>query len=98
MSRNDRATRPITAAYVRFGGSKLPQRLRKRLGLPPGATWFDGVAMGLFRAAKGNVEAAREIREAIEGKTPLHVELTCKEGRPIVIADIVKKLFEKRAA
>jgi hypothetical protein len=49
----------------------------------------------MFRAAvRGDVAAAREIREAIEGKAPLQVELTGE----IALVDVVKKLVEKAAA
>jgi hypothetical protein len=41
-----------------------------------------------------SIAAAREIREAIEGKTPLHVELSGE----INLTDFVKKLTEKAAA
>jgi hypothetical protein len=85
----------ITAVLIRIGESKLPERERKRLGLAPGATWFDGIAAAIIRAAvKGDVEAAREVREAIEGKAPLHVDL----GGEIAVADFLKKLAEKFAA
>jgi hypothetical protein len=94
-----KTARPLTAAFIRVGESKLPEHWRKKLGLWPGATWFDGVAAGMFRAAVGgDVAAARELREAIEGKAPLHVELTGKEGGPIAVADIVKQFVEKFAA
>jgi hypothetical protein len=91
----DKARRPITAALMRVGESKLPERERKQLGLWPGATWFDAIAVGMFRATiRGDVAAAREIREAIEGKAPLLVELT----GGIVLADVVRKLDERVAA
>jgi hypothetical protein len=91
----DKARRPITAALIRIGESKLPERERKKLGLGPGATWFDAVAASMFRAAvRGDVEAAREIREAIEGKAPLHVELSGE----IALTDVVKKLVENAVA
>jgi hypothetical protein len=90
-----RVERPITAALVRVGESKLPERWRRQLGLWIGATWFDAVAASMFRAAvRGDVAAAREIREAIEGKAPLHVELTGE----IILADVVKQLVENAAA
>jgi hypothetical protein len=73
--------RPITATMWRIGESELPERWRRKLGLSQGATWFDGVVMGLFHAAiNGNPEAAREIREAIVGKAPLCIELTVDAG------------------
>jgi hypothetical protein len=64
-----KTARPLTAAFIRVGESKLPEHWRKKLGLWLGATWFDGLAAGMFRAAvKGDVAAARELREAIEGR------------------------------
>jgi hypothetical protein len=86
---------PITAALIRIGEGKLSERERKRLGLAPGATWFDGIAAAIIRAAvRGDVAAAREIREATEGAAPLHVEL----GGKIALTDFVKKLVDKIAA
>lgn len=89
---------PITTAIRRIGESKLPEQWRRKLGLWPGAVWFDAVAMGLFRAAaKGNPEATREIREVVVGKSPLRIELTGEGGGAIVIADLLKKIFEVAA-
>jgi hypothetical protein len=91
--------RPITAAYRRIGKSKLPELWRKKFNLWPGATWFEAAATGLFRAAaSGNPEAAREIFDAVYGKVPLRIELTGEGGGAIVLADLVKKIFEKIAA
>jgi|SRR5215469_7285725 len=99
VRKSNKASRPISAAFVRLGESKLPEHWRKQLGLEPGATWFDAVAAGMFRAAaNGDPEAAREIREAVEGETPLRIEVAGEDGGPIVIADVVKKLFETIAA
>jgi hypothetical protein len=48
----------------------LPDDLRNAVGLPKGATYGDAIALSQARQAiKGKPEAAREIREAIEGKT-----------------------------
>lgn len=89
---------PITTAIRRIGESTLPEQRRKELGLWIGATWFDAVAMGMFRAAvNGNPEAAREIREVVVCKSPLRIELTGEGGGPIVIADLMKKIFEVAA-
>jgi hypothetical protein len=47
----------------------LPERERKKWGLEEGATWGDALAMEqVAAAARGKTEAAREVREAIEGK------------------------------
>lgn len=48
----------------------LPDDLRNAVGLPKRATYGDAIALSQARQAiKGKPEAAREIREAIEGKT-----------------------------
>jgi hypothetical protein len=81
-------------SLIRIGESKLPEHWRKKLDLWPGATWFDGIAASIIRAAvRGDVAAAREIREATEGKAPLHVEL----GGEIALTNVVKKVVEKAA-
>lgn len=99
VGKSNKAKRPISAALVRVGESKLPESWRRKLGLLRGATWFDAVAAGMFRAAaNGNPGAAREIREAIEGTASTRIELTGGGGGPIVIADVLKKLSEKFAA
>jgi hypothetical protein len=47
----------------------LPDEIRMALSLPAGATHGDAIALAQARQAiKGKTEAAREIREAIEGK------------------------------
>jgi len=99
VGNSNEASCPITAAFIRFGESELPEHWRKQLGLWPGATWFDAVAAGMFHAAvNGNPGAAREIREAVEGTASTRIELTGGGGGPIVIADVLKRLFEKFAA
>jgi hypothetical protein len=60
---------PVSGLYAGFAGRVLPEERRIELGLAEGATWGDAVVAGLFAAAaKGSVQAAREIREAVEGK------------------------------
>lgn len=47
----------------------LPEEIWKALSLPAGATHGDAIALAQARQGiKGKTEAAREIREAIEGK------------------------------
>jgi hypothetical protein len=71
-----RKKRPITDTLLHVGALPIPERWRKKLSLWAGATWFDGVAMAMFQeAAKGDPAAAKEIREAIEGKAPQRIEL-----------------------
>jgi Family of unknown function (DUF5681) len=59
-----RPRKPITEAYAAIAEQKYPDD-------PLGRTYAQLIAEGQFNAAiKGKTEAAREIREALEGKTP----------------------------
>ena len=61
---------PISQRYLCFVERPLPERERKKLGLWKGATWGDAlVFQQYYSALQGRSEAAREIREAIEGKS-----------------------------
>jgi hypothetical protein len=61
--------RPISDRYAERAEAALPEEERIKRGLPRGATYGDALAFDQFNAAlKGRTEAAREIREAIEGK------------------------------
>ncbi len=61
--------RPISDRYAERAETPLPQKERIKRGLPMGATYADALALGQFNAAlNGRTEAAREIRESIEGK------------------------------
>jgi hypothetical protein len=63
--------RPISDRYQERAEMPLDEDLRILLKLPEGATYGDAVAIAQYRAAiKGRPDAAREIREAIEGKIP----------------------------
>jgi len=60
---------PISGLYAEFARKTLPDELRLELHLAEGANYGNALARGLFDAAiKGSIPAAREIREAIEGK------------------------------
>ena len=60
--------RPISDRYAERAETALPEEERIKRGLPRGATYDDALASDQFNAAlKGRTEAAREIREAIEG-------------------------------
>jgi hypothetical protein len=69
--------RPISERYEVLAELELPRKDRIKHGLPEGATYGDALAIVMFRAAlEGNPSAAREIREAIEGKTAQRQETT----------------------
>jgi Family of unknown function (DUF5681) len=75
--------RPISQRYEEIVEVPLSERERKRLGLWQGATWGDAIALSQARAAvNGRTDAAREIREAIEGKATQRVEMAGKEETP----------------
>jgi hypothetical protein len=61
--------RPLSDLYAEFAERPVPEKLRRALGLAEGATFAEAQTLSLFLAASnGNIQAAREIREAIEGK------------------------------
>ena len=67
---------PISDAYLALAEQELPEELRVSLRLKKGATYREAIALGQIRAAiKGKTEAAREVREAIEGKATQRLEL-----------------------
>jgi hypothetical protein len=69
--------RPITERYAAMAEEPLEESLRLELKMPKGSTYGDAMALGQGRAAiKGNTSAAREIREAIEGKATQRIEFT----------------------
>jgi len=77
--------RPISERYEELAELELPEKERIKHGLPEGATYEDALAMVRFKAAlDGKPDAAREIREAIEGKTGPRQE-TINRG-PVEIA------------
>jgi hypothetical protein len=66
------------------------------LGLPEGATNGDAVGKAQIRAAiKGKTYAARELREAIEGKSMQRLEIVGEEGGAIKV-DIAESLARIR--
>lgn len=69
--------KPITDRYKEAIEVELPYEVRKALGLKTGSTMGDALARRMaIRAISGSkaVEAAREMREAIEGRTPQQVQ------------------------
>ena len=82
--------RPISGRYADVAETELPDDFQRVLRLPKGATFGDDIAMGLVRAAiKGRTDAAREVREAIEGKATQRIEIA-----DTTIADAFEKMKE----
>ena len=62
--------RPISDRYAALVELPLPEKERRKHGLPEGATYGDALAVVMFnRALEGQSDAVREIRESIEGKS-----------------------------
>ena len=66
---------PITDMYRRIADEPIPEAIRKAMkrngvSLPPEATFAEALAARVWvKALSGDSGAAREIREAIEGRT-----------------------------
>jgi Family of unknown function (DUF5681) len=76
--------RPISERYLTVAELPVDEKLRKKLGLPIGATYADAGVVAQYNAMiRGNPSAAREIREAIEGKATHRLELTGESGGPV---------------
>jgi hypothetical protein len=74
--------RPITERYAYFLEVPVSDRERIKRGLPKGATYGDAIALGQMKRAITNTQAAREIREAIEGRALQAVRIEEIEGDP----------------
>jgi hypothetical protein len=79
--------RPITDEY--FADSQLPMSAKdcKRLGLPKGSTFAQGHARqrNLDGIKPQGHRASKEMREAMEGKAPMRLEITGQERREVTI-------------
>jgi hypothetical protein len=83
--------RPISERYEELAELELPKKDRIKHGLPEGATYGDALAIVMFKSAlEGNPSAAREIREAIEGKTAQRQETTDSRGPDFGLAEILQ--------
>ena len=85
--------RPISDRYADLAEVLLPEKDRIKLGLPKGATYGDAVALSVFESAlKGRTDAAREIREAVEGKAGQRMEITEPEKKDVQIHVVYDEL------
>ena len=91
--------KPITDRYREALEVELPDDIRIPLGLKKGATMADAVARRMaIRAISGRqaVEAAREMREAIEGKAPTQPSeqpVAQTVNNTIILNSIIEKLL-----
>ena len=87
--------RPISERYAELAELRLPEKDRIKHGLPKGATYGDALVAFVFKAAlEGNPYAAREIREAIEGKIGQRQETTDSKG---FYNDLAERIAAARA-
>ena len=91
--------KPITDCYLEALEVELPDDIRIPLGLKKGATMADGLALRMvIRGINGRqaVEAAREMREAIEGKAPTQPSeqpVAQTVNNTIILNSIIEKLL-----
>jgi hypothetical protein len=92
--------RAISDRYEIMAEQPLPKKERSDLGLRKGATYGDAIAHAQFHSAiEGKTEAAREIREAIEGKATQRVELSGSDnGAPLEIGFFSSDETQRRVA
>ena len=85
---------PIGERYRRIAERPFPEVERKKLGLWKGATWGDAIALQLFKfTLRGNVVAAREIREGIDGKPTLESPTFTRIYNSHNMEELVRRLF-----
>ncbi|MFZ3329966.1 MAG: DUF5681 domain-containing protein [Candidatus Acidiferrales bacterium] len=81
--------KPITDRYHRIVETELPDDIRRALDLPRGATFGDAIALAQARQAiKGETGAAKEMREAIEGRSITQADFEGKNGAITIIFDM----------
>jgi len=69
---------------------RAPDEIASKLGLGRGASWAMCIArMLLYKAATGSVEAAREVRESVEGsRVNNSLQLLDEDGSPAKVPDL----------
>jgi hypothetical protein len=81
--------KPITDRYLRIVETELPDDIRRALDLPRGATFGDAIALARARQAiRGETAAAKEMREAIEGRSITPPDSEGKNAAMTIIFDM----------
>lgn len=95
-------TKPITDRYREALEVKLPEDQRKLLGMPAGASMADVIAWRMVTLAAGenkrSIDAAKELREAIEGKATQPMDLNVLGGLPEKLRQMREAREAKAAA
>jgi hypothetical protein len=92
--------RPFSEAYLLTALEVVPEFVRRRLNReaggelhPKGTTWLEADVRGLhFRAARGEVAAAKELSDRIEGKSPMRLELTS----PVKTEAVIEIVYDRK--
>jgi hypothetical protein len=85
--------RPLSDAYGQCAERRLPEKIRRRLGLPEGTTFADALTQALFLSAiNGNVPAARELREATEGRAEVRSKEPAGEVQLTVVYETTPRV------
>jgi hypothetical protein len=85
--------RPFSDFYFFHAEEVVPEFWRKRINkdaggrlIPKGATWGEADSRRLhLEAAKGNVNAIRELADRVEGKAPQRLEITGPSRKEITL-------------
>jgi hypothetical protein len=79
--------RPITDEYFALANIEVPASILKKMKLPAGLTFSQANALRRFLDAltKNGHQSSKEIRESIEGKAPMRLEITGTERKVITI-------------
>ena len=93
--------RPITDEYFQILNEPIPEKLRKAINaqlgvdlLPNGATWARAQAIRrvMDSLEVGGYQSSKEMREAIEGKAPLRLEIQGVQRQETTL----RVIFEKK--
>jgi len=82
--------RPLTESHDDLLRTEVPPAILRALapmGIKKGATWAEAISLSLAHQAvvKGNVLAAKEMRESTEGKAPQRIEVMSHEDKRVEI-------------
>jgi hypothetical protein len=92
-------TRPITMRLVKMLEERLPEDIRKKLGLPKKATWADAmIRRAVAEAVTGNIAAMNSIADRVEGSAPRRLELVTPEDKEVKIRIVYEDSSKEDAA